>query len=600
MFHSITMPQFLYPGHKYLGPGNPLNNGQPVDVADKIARSHDFAYSYSKTKNEIFDADKQAIDKFRTDLSNNFNFPSAAGFVGLSAKHFVESGINKTLYPFNLPDDTRPMKRKSTVPANDPSPKKPISGDLPTESAASVNNSEPMAAVNEPMQMDAATPDGNPGVSGAHGQTAKLFDGTAQTINESVLTFKKTYRFRSKASPPQWARYNNVVQLRHGSMFFIPVNNYWWYLSPAEFASFKQYETAVVKDVSTTIYNYGVRLPFKTNETKSTIANASAQYPLCQWIGLDDVYQMSCNPDELDRYRPFVTGGDFSNLAESQTPFTWNTEFDEAEISARTAERDFDLQAHASILLQPDSESEYQPNFHQYAHTINGTMNLGKVFEHHHTVQNGLIHARLNGRIIDYATLPVTKGAQYGIARRHHSPAFFTEGVSNSYLAKDMSGQNASRVMFNGQQYTEGIENCKMMNSLPGKMPGMYVGMQTIRNENNVIIDAVWEWAAETTISVKVTKGAAGRYWLTQSEQNVGPENYYEFGNDQFRTYSSAHQRDKYGHHAVLYSGEAATTNKASTFQASGKVKFNEMKSYNTWVVTDVKGKSYINSLFNQ
>ncbi|KAH8021836.1 hypothetical protein HPB51_018542 [Rhipicephalus microplus] len=34
----------LFSGHRYLGPGNPLRNGDPVDEDDGLAKSHDEAY----------------------------------------------------------------------------------------------------------------------------------------------------------------------------------------------------------------------------------------------------------------------------------------------------------------------------------------------------------------------------------------------------------------------------------------------------------------------------------------------------------------------------------------------------------------------------
>lgn len=55
---------FVYPGNHYLGPGNNLNNGEPVNNADKIAQEHDFKYTIAKTEKDIFDADKEAIKKF--------------------------------------------------------------------------------------------------------------------------------------------------------------------------------------------------------------------------------------------------------------------------------------------------------------------------------------------------------------------------------------------------------------------------------------------------------------------------------------------------------------------------------------------------------
>lgn len=89
----------LYPGHKYLGPGNKLNNGTPVDNADRIAQKHDYAYEAAKNKSQVFDADELAIKEFAADFVTKPNLPSFAGFVGLGAKHTVERATNSIIYP---------------------------------------------------------------------------------------------------------------------------------------------------------------------------------------------------------------------------------------------------------------------------------------------------------------------------------------------------------------------------------------------------------------------------------------------------------------------------------------------------------------------
>lgn len=91
--------KFLYPGHNYLGPGNPLYNGTPVDEADKIAQKHDWAYHHAHTQEDVYSADKEAINNFYSDFLKNPNLPSLAGAVGLSIKHSTESTLDHVFYP---------------------------------------------------------------------------------------------------------------------------------------------------------------------------------------------------------------------------------------------------------------------------------------------------------------------------------------------------------------------------------------------------------------------------------------------------------------------------------------------------------------------
>lgn len=91
--------KFLYPGHNYLGPGNKVDNGKPVNEADYIAQQHDIAYEKSRTKEDIYNADKEAIHGFYNDFKSSLSVPSFIGGAGLGIKHLVEKSIDKVIYP---------------------------------------------------------------------------------------------------------------------------------------------------------------------------------------------------------------------------------------------------------------------------------------------------------------------------------------------------------------------------------------------------------------------------------------------------------------------------------------------------------------------
>ncbi len=96
------MPKLTLPGYKYLGPGNPLNSGKPINEADSIAERHDWEYNSAKHKEDIFESDNKAIDDFRESFINNPSIGSAAGYIGLGIKHNFEKAIDKVIYPPNL------------------------------------------------------------------------------------------------------------------------------------------------------------------------------------------------------------------------------------------------------------------------------------------------------------------------------------------------------------------------------------------------------------------------------------------------------------------------------------------------------------------
>lgn len=83
----------LYPGHNYLGPGNPTHNGKPIDDADAIAQVHDLDYSFAKSTSDVRKADTDAIWEFTKNFVKKPNLPSLAGAFGLAIKYAGESVI---------------------------------------------------------------------------------------------------------------------------------------------------------------------------------------------------------------------------------------------------------------------------------------------------------------------------------------------------------------------------------------------------------------------------------------------------------------------------------------------------------------------------
>lgn len=93
------MGLFVFPGHKYLGPGNELDSGEPVDSDDLIAQEHDKAYDSAECQEDIYRADEIAIFSFIFDWIKNRNWHSALGALGISFKHCTEKVFNRVLYP---------------------------------------------------------------------------------------------------------------------------------------------------------------------------------------------------------------------------------------------------------------------------------------------------------------------------------------------------------------------------------------------------------------------------------------------------------------------------------------------------------------------
>lgn len=93
------MVSFVFPGHNYLGPGNVLDSGAPVDSDDAIARKHDKAYEEAECKSDVYRADEFAIFAFMFDWVQNKNWHSAIGAICLSFKTCTERLFRTVFYP---------------------------------------------------------------------------------------------------------------------------------------------------------------------------------------------------------------------------------------------------------------------------------------------------------------------------------------------------------------------------------------------------------------------------------------------------------------------------------------------------------------------
>lgn len=79
--HSIM---FIFPGHNYLGLGNPIDNGEPVDIDDFIASQYDINYESATTTDDIRSSDKRTISDLGRDLIRNYNWHSGLGFADIT------------------------------------------------------------------------------------------------------------------------------------------------------------------------------------------------------------------------------------------------------------------------------------------------------------------------------------------------------------------------------------------------------------------------------------------------------------------------------------------------------------------------------------
>lgn len=78
------------PGYKYLGPGNNLYSGAPVNKLDALAEKHDWQYTLAKSYDDVYKADKEFINEAKKE-----------GFVGRVSSSVIslKSQFESKLFP---------------------------------------------------------------------------------------------------------------------------------------------------------------------------------------------------------------------------------------------------------------------------------------------------------------------------------------------------------------------------------------------------------------------------------------------------------------------------------------------------------------------
>jgi len=92
---GVTKGKWMYPGSRYIGPGNRLNEGKPLSYHDRLAYQHDHQYSFLQSKNinpyfTFNEADREMLSKVDTT-----NDEGMAEWLGMSAKRVFRSNRQK-------------------------------------------------------------------------------------------------------------------------------------------------------------------------------------------------------------------------------------------------------------------------------------------------------------------------------------------------------------------------------------------------------------------------------------------------------------------------------------------------------------------------
>ena len=118
------------PGYNYFGPGNPMDNGEPINKLDKIAQDHDLEYEEARDDFDILGSDIKASGRMLNNVFHSSSIGEAElsvlGSIALGAKA-AEEGIfdvlgvqNPLKYPSDLPSMYTKDALQSALSSNNP------------------------------------------------------------------------------------------------------------------------------------------------------------------------------------------------------------------------------------------------------------------------------------------------------------------------------------------------------------------------------------------------------------------------------------------------------------------------------------------------
>lgn len=234
------------PGYKYLGPGNSLNRGVPVNALDSAAKKHDERYHkiteyFKKTKNrKNFEQDiREADEEFLNEVSliaPETTYDSFAKFLatgGIGTKYLVEK-ITGVIYP--NPD---------------------------------INGIEIMDA-------------------GPQGNLESVIGGGVQnSINVNKFQFRKKFTFAIKSTKALYTKRSNELTY-NTYIHSLPWQYIYMYMTEKEYYDMsRMFHTAKVTGINLKITNLGNRTTFITATNAVNYANANSQTTIGIWENLE-------------------------------------------------------------------------------------------------------------------------------------------------------------------------------------------------------------------------------------------------------------------------------------------------------------------------
>lgn len=477
--------KLLYPGHNYLGPGNPLENGPTVDNADKIAKRHDYEYHNASTEKQVFESDEKAVSEFSRDFVTHPNLPSLAGAVGLSLKHGIEKNITGVLYPTGMPkknlffrnaraNDNRRIaanqRREVGNREGETTPNQPIPGtsaETPSKRPATFVYHTGSAkrqlmqgsggdAMDTDMQNDqpvtsAVSRDANNSAGGMRG-TAEMPIGLRNQSASYRRTYTKQYKLRIFNELAQYdtpdvggVRWNDFIPPYHD----LPVDLVAFYLDQSEMQRLRTKTKVVVKQANVNISNKTAILTYETNAAGTQIGNNNLGVTLIQLDPNINKHRTGEGvPSQGQIIRNYFWGADVNGL-----PITTGPSTNLSGISSKYVFRNYSNKYRYRTLRANTGRSHDGSTFpitpmqffNVDRHVVmrkNVSMVEGSLIDWSYTPQNGLIFAQQAGLFPpgEFTGIAINLWAHHDITNRMQNGGA-TAAAVRAYASQPVAAQ---------------------------------------------------------------------------------------------------------------------------------------------------------------
>ncbi|KAF5281178.1 hypothetical protein FQA39_LY17849 [Lamprigera yunnana] len=426
-----------FPFHKYLGPGNNLNIGEPIDEDDRIALVHDIHYHLAKSNKDIRKSDEESIIEFYNNFLRTGNWYSLIDGTGLSIKYIVESIVN-VQYP-KLMSSTSTTRKPNKITHRGHSlyaaRQKELSNLYKAHKRSGESYGQFCQRIKEDPNIDTGSientidaPIAGSAFPDRHGSRAldniedrniannefnfdHIFnmDNSAMDVQNdmgdslstpqgnragsdstrSAVTFTKCYTFYSygycinKFDSPDKATHLTFSNTNYFStpLSYLPVDQICAYISKCEMDAIRGC-VAYALDCSASVKILGVRSAFDTGTTLSGGANSEHVAIACTGIGINNVIPSNIVSYTTDASAPMTPTG--SKAFNADDLITRLYEDDAAAVLGVPRNNPYFL----SIALNKDASGITPPNTTNYVPHNNGMPLLNKYIDRFHVMSH--------------------------------------------------------------------------------------------------------------------------------------------------------------------------------------------------------------------